>query len=213
MAGGAGFRRLNLPVLLELGAHFCLGHFLTVGFFSEREKLFEVISFAAFTDSSSDFTSRNFLVEQTLVEFTTLEVRGLEGELRDVIERAKIFFRIAVAVETPAHGLRLIVANDFHFINTTMAGHAGDAAVQVGAVIEIHVVRSFVDFDPRDGLAGFVGLDDHLQLGRIAADVAFARAVAVEAGLVCRNIRVARNFAETVAIAAVEAELTCVNLV
>lgn len=54
MAGCAVFRWLHLPVLLELAAHFELGHLLAESDGGQRDELFNGGSFAAFLDGFSD---------------------------------------------------------------------------------------------------------------------------------------------------------------
>ena len=70
-----------------------------------------------------------------------------------------------VTVEAPAHAQRLLVNDDRHLVDLTMAGHASDAAPHVGGMVEKHVVGRLVHPDPGDGLAGLEARLDHASLG------------------------------------------------
>ena len=91
--------------------------------------------------------------------FTELTLAGAGGRLPihvgDLVERAEMIFRGAVALETPAHALGLVMPDDLHAVDVAVAGDAADAAIHVGGVVEINVVRRLVDADPGNGLAVF----------------------------------------------------------
>ena len=52
--------------------------------------------------------------------------------------------------QTPGHGEWFVLMNDFHFIDSTMAGNATDAMIDVSGMIEKHEVRLVVNLQPRD---------------------------------------------------------------
>lgn len=83
----------------------------------------------------------------------SLLILGLPSHVRNPIERTQMLFRIAVAVETPAHAQRLGLIHLIHLVNAAVAGDATNAAVDVYAVIEVGVVRQVVNFFPFDRLA------------------------------------------------------------
>ncbi len=58
---------------------------------------------------------------------------------------------MAMAFETKTHAQRLGVENFIHVIDLPVAFHAADAAVHMNGVIEINVVRNFMDLHPGNG--------------------------------------------------------------
>lgn len=119
-------------------------------------------------------------------------------EVIDFFERAEIFLRGAVALEAPAHGVRLRLVDDFHFVHVAVAALAGDAAVHVGGVVEINVVWGFVDPHPFDGFAIIARVVhvhrfmERSELGAVALDVL----VTIPTGATRRDIRVAGDIHE-----------------
>jgi len=61
-------------------------------------------------------------------------------EIEDLLKRAEVLFGGAVAFEAPAHRVALGLINDFHFMHVAVAALAGNPAIHVGGVVEIHVV-------------------------------------------------------------------------
>ena len=87
-----------------------------------------------------------------LAHFLLVFAFGFGGpvEIGDLVHGAEVFFRSAVAVQTPAHALVLMMVNHGHFIDLAVATHAGNPCRNVSTVIKVSVVRSVVDFDPLD---------------------------------------------------------------
>ena len=59
----------------------------------------------------------------------------------DLIVRAQILLRIAMAIETPLHGQRLGLKHERHLIDLAVAGGATNTLIHVNAVIEIYEIR------------------------------------------------------------------------
>lgn len=152
-------------MFFELGTHFELGHRLAVCCVSEREQFLEIGGFLVLTYDTRDFLSLDSLTQKTLIEGGTVELLWRVVQIGHLIQRAKVVLRIAMAIKTPTHGLRLSMLHDFHFINLTVTVLTGDAAIEMSTVVKVHIIRGFVDFYPLDRLASFVGLDHFLQLG------------------------------------------------
>lgn len=118
-----------------------------------------------------------------------------------------MIFRCAVAVQAPGHALRLVLIDDLHFIHRTVAAVAAHPTIHVNGVVEIGVVWNLVDADPVDGLAGFPALAHGGELRTVGLDLRMAG----HASLGGRNIRVRGDLDETMAVAAIHAELLNVN--
>jgi hypothetical protein len=61
----------------------------------------------------------------------------------------------AMAFQTPAHAVWFRVIDYFHMIHMTVTSHATDASVHVNSMVEINIVGSLVNPNPRDGITGF----------------------------------------------------------
>jgi hypothetical protein len=90
-----------------------------------------------------------------------------------------------------------------------VAADTADAAVHVGAVVEVDEVGQVVDPHPGDGLAGGVALLDEHQLGALGED----RRVAVQTGLRRRDRGVGRVLHGRVTVPAIHAQLVDVQRV
>jgi hypothetical protein len=77
---------------------------------------------------------------QLLADFVLIRGR-LPIHIGDLIVWPQIFFRIAMAVETPVHGQRLGLKHERHLIDLTVAGRTANALIHVNAVIEIYEIR------------------------------------------------------------------------
>lgn len=117
--------------------------------------------------------------------------------------------RVAMAVQAPAHAVRLSVMDDVHFVDLTVATHAADATIHVNGMVEVDVVGSLVDLDPFDWLASSPTLTDCLKLGIVFLHLG----VAVHAALGIGNVGVRRYLNEAVAVTAIHAELVGMNVV
>ena len=63
-----------------------------------------------------------------------------------------------MAIEAERHAQRLGVINLLHLVDLAMAMHATDPAIHVHGMIEVNVVRHFMDLHPCDGLSGLRAL-------------------------------------------------------
>lgn len=116
-----------------------------------------------------------------VLDFVLLEIlHGVVFQVVNFLQRTHFIFWGAVAIEAEAHGVRLSMIDDFHFIDLAVAAHTGNTAIDVGAVAEFYVVGRFVDFHPLDRLAivkwmSFVHRTmQWIQLGAIALHVLVA---------------------------------------
>lgn len=128
-----------------------------------------------------------------------------------------------MAIQTPSHRLILVLVDDLHLINPTVTSNARDASIDVGRVVEINIVRESVNTNPIDRFAGSPAFSQWLKLGGIRMDrrplgsprstVGIQRfgAVAVDAGLRRRNLRVSGLIHRNVAVLAVHFQLACVQ--
>lgn len=94
-----------------------------------------------------------------------------------------------------------------HLVDLAVAVDAGDPAADMDGVVEIDVIRRFVDLDPRDGLAGVEGLPDELQFRGILGH----GRMAIHARGGCRDVGEPRLVDGVVAITTVNAQLVGVN--
>ena len=141
MAGGAILWRLDLPVFLELAAHFELGDFFTEFACGEGDEILQFTGAAAGGDGFGDFACFHTLLDQSGIEAGAVELLRLVVQIGDLIQRTQFLLRIAVAVEAPAHRVGLILQDYIHLMDITVAALAGNSAVYVSGVVEIYVVR------------------------------------------------------------------------
>ena len=65
----------------------------------------------------------------------------LPTHIGNLIVWPQIFLRIAVAIETPAHGQLFGLKHKGHLINLPVTRRAADALIHVNAVVEIYEIR------------------------------------------------------------------------
>jgi hypothetical protein len=56
-----------------------------------------------------------------------------------------------VTFKTKTHTKRLGVIHFFHLVNAPVTLYATHSSVHMDGMVEINIIRSFVDADPRDG--------------------------------------------------------------
>ena len=78
----------------------------------------------------------------------------LPAEVEHVLDRSDVLLRIAVAVQTEGHTVRLGVLDGLHLVDTAMTFYAADASVHVRGVVKIYIIGGLVYLDPLDGLTG-----------------------------------------------------------
>ena len=64
-----------------------------------------------------------------------------------------MLFGIPVAIQTKGHAQRFGMFDNLHFIHATVTLNTAYTAVNVGSMVEVNVVRGFVNFDPLYRLA------------------------------------------------------------
>ena len=134
-------------------------------------------------------------------------------------------FWISVAIQTPRHRLILVLMHDLHLIDSAVASNTRYTTVDVGRVIEIHVVRQSVNTHPIDRFACPPALMKVLELWRPSMDSRQARgsglalfvdrlgAMAIDAGLCRWNLRVSGLVDRTVAVLAIHLQLASMQRV
>ena len=80
------------------------------------------------------------LHRQLLADFGLIGGR-LPTHIGDLIVRAQILLRIAVTIETPAHGQLFGLKHKRHLIDLPVTRRAANTLIHVNAVIEIYEIR------------------------------------------------------------------------
>ena len=89
-----------------------------------------------------------------------------------------------MAIQAERHAQRFGVINLLHLVDLAMAMHATDTAIHVDGMIEINVVRHFMDLHPRNRLAGLGAFPNQRQARVILEHLV----VAVHAGGTGRHV-------------------------
>ena len=121
--------------------------------------------------------------------------------------------------------MTLRMVNFLHFVDLTVAAHAGNPAIEVSRVVEVNVIRSLVDADPLYGLAvdrvssgvhdrAVKFIDPHgrtkgSELWRTFLNVL----VTIPASVCGRHVRVTGMLNKAVAVTAIQTQLTHVEIV
>jgi len=144
------------------------------------------------------------LLSETLtIYYNWIRARRLPvTHIENLIARAKILFRRAMAFQTPLHLQRLLLIHKRHLVDWTVAGIAAYAFIDVNAVIEEDEVGKLVHPRPLQRLAGAVTGADRLKQLRVGPDLR----VAVHARLGGRDAGKARGLDRSVAVAAINSE-------
>lgn len=132
----------------------------------------------------------------------TLIAAGLPRHIENLLARAQIGFRIAVAIETPFHLQRLVLPHQRHAIDAAVASDAADSLIDVNAVIEINEVGQVVNPGPTNRHAGLKTVAHRLQDIAGRPDLR----VTAHAGRRRRQSGERRFFDRAMAIAAVDAQ-------
>jgi predicted nuclease with RNAse H fold len=126
-----------------------------------------------------------------------------------LIERPQHRFRIAVAIDAPAHIQRGCLENQRHLIDSAVACGTAYAFRHVDAVIEIYIFGQPMDAHPMNRLVSAVAFPHRLEI----SDIIEEHRVAIHAGLRRRHTGDRRTLDARVAIAAVDAIIADVMLV
>jgi len=133
--------------------------------------------------------------------------RGFPVEVGDLVQRAKVILRGAMAFEAPAHAVGFGMVDDFHVIHLAVAGHAAYAPVHVNRMVEVDVVWRLVNPNPGNGVAGFPRFADGSQFWAQRFDLG----VTIHARLGSRNVGVGGFFHPGVTVTAIHSELVDVQ--
>lgn len=118
-------------------------------------------------------------------------------------------WRMAMAIEAPAHAQRAGLFDLFHVGNVSVTAFAVDPRSDMDGVIEKSVVGELVNSHPVERLSGL----DAFAQGREALGVTGDEAVAIHARATRRQRRDPRDFDAGMAVAAIELELARVERV
>lgn len=137
------------------------------------------------------------------------------AEVEDFFEWPEMLFRSFMTLQTPGHGVALCLIDHLHLVHITVAALAGNTPVHVSGVIEVNIVRRFMNPHPLDWLAVITRVVDiHRLMERSKFRTVLLNVlVAVPAGISGWNVRGSGNINEGVAVAAVQTKLIYVNLV
>jgi hypothetical protein len=72
------------------------------------------------------------LCTEFLAQFKLLSSGQTPSQIRDLIDRAKMGFRVPVAIQTPGHRLVLVLMDNLHLVDAPVASNTGNAPVNVG---------------------------------------------------------------------------------
>ena len=148
----------------------------------------------------------DFLADDGLVFAMILR---LVFQVGDFSKRTQCLFWIAVTFQTPAHALIFMMPDNGHFADVTVATDAAHTTADVDAVVEVSVIRSFVNFHPLHRLAGFHAFFDSGQVWRICLHML----VAVPASGTGWHVGVTALLDKAVGITASHSQLANVNFV
>lgn len=208
-------------MIFELSSNFFLGHHWTVGLGGK---------FYHFTPIFRGVGGQRVLLLQTQERFdhlvlldTLILQAGIKGvpvkllwlvsEISDLIQGTQLILRVAVTIQTPAHAVRLSLLHHFHLVDLTMTILTGDTAINVNRVVKVGEVRSPVNLGPLNGNTRFISIANHCQLFALFLDLTLIWTVTVVARLIRRNVGMAGDFHEGMAVATIQAYFTDVLLV
>src|SRR5437588_2233702 len=124
------------------------------------------------------------------------------GHVEDLIARADILFRRAVAVDAPLHRERRGLKRERHPVDAAVARRATDAFGNMNRVVEVDEVRQAVHAAPVNGAVRGEAGAERLEHVGVRPDLGMA----VHAGLRRRDAGEARGLDRSVAVAAVDAQ-------
>ena len=126
---------------------------------------------------------------------------GLIAHCEDLVLWADVIFRMAVAVQAPAHIKRVCFRCQRHFIHATVTGFASHTLGDVDAVVEVDIIWQVVHTIPLERLAGLETFPDRFEHWSVVPDLA----VAGHAGFCGWEVGERRFLNRDMAIAAIEA--------
>ena len=134
--------------------------------------------------------------------------RRYPGHVGDFGNRPEIRFRIAMALQTPAHAKHFFLLNYFHLSNIAVTGDTANSGVYMNAVIKIGEIRKVVNPSPFQRFFVFSTVAYQLKLFRILLN----QGMTVHAGCCWRNVGGSSKFNSSVTVAAVDAQISGMKL-
>jgi len=110
---------------------------------------------------------------------------------------------VPMALKAPGHAMRFGMIDHWHLIDWSMAAEATDAAIYVGGVVVINVIRRPVELDPFDRLSTLPTRPDWLEFRILLLDLGMTS----HAGLSIGQIRMSGDVNKAVAITTVHPKL------
>ena len=134
---------------------------------------------------------------------------GFPIEVKYFAHRAQVLFWVAMAIQAPAHGQRLVLINDIHVIDLPVATDAADPTVHMNPMVKIRKIRYLMYPNPMHGLPGLPTLLHGPELRIILLYLLMT----IHAGLGGRYIRSRRHLYVRVTISAIHAQLVDMHVV
>jgi len=138
-----------------------------------------------------------------------LIARRCPPHFRDITHRPQMIIRIAMAVQTPTHAKSLLLLNDFHLRNITVARFTSDTGVNMNAVIKIGVIGNLMHFDPFHRRIVRKTFPDQRKFFALRAN----QSMTVHARCCRRNHRHGRFFDAHMTVATVDSQIARVQFV
>ncbi len=118
-------------------------------------------------------------------------------------------FKTTVTVQAPSHSEWLSLIHAIHLFDVSVTGFASYALSQVAFVIEVRMIRQFVNPYPLNRLTFFIGFSDFLDPRTVCSD----HRVAVHTSRKTRHARMIGFVCRSMAVATFNLERTSMQLV
>src|SRR5260221_14319215 len=79
---------------------------------------------------------------------------GFPIEVKYFADRTQVLFWVAMTIQAPAHGQRLVLINNIHVIDLPVATYAAYPTVHINSGVKISKIRYLMYPDPMHGLPG-----------------------------------------------------------
>lgn len=132
---------------------------------------------------------------------------NLKIEIVDILWMPNLQFRVAMAIQAKRHAQRFCVINLIHFVDGSVTLHTTDAPIHVNRMVEIDIVRRFMDLNPWNRFPRLSAVPHQCQLRIVFQNLIMA----IHAGRCAGNIGIPGFLHAVMAITAVKAELARVN--
>ena len=121
----------------------------------------------------------------------------------------QVLIRILVTVQTPRHTEWLLLSHDWHLVDVAMTTGTAHSGTEMHGVIEISVVRQFVNTFPSNWLRCSPAFPNRQKLLTLRQD----QVVTIHTGSCWRHIGMRGFFDIVVAVAAIHSQVTRMQLV